>query len=117
MIEYSHVESLLKFLDIPRKHWHVAIEKIALVSVQAFNFLHRVLFGGPIDESSLTWTQTAFAIPVKTTLALQPRGSTKPPTRASVELTQTLTRMNMSDFTKKLGYCGDPNTLLLQTQS
>jgi len=33
----------------------------------------------------LTWTQTVFAIPVKTTLALQSRGSTKPPARTSVE--------------------------------
>ncbi len=50
MIDSSHVESLLKFLDIPRKHWHVAIEKIALASVQAFHFLHRVRFAGPLER-------------------------------------------------------------------
>ncbi len=38
MIDSSHVESLQKFLDIPRKHWHVAIGKIALASVQGFHF-------------------------------------------------------------------------------
>ncbi len=50
MIDSSHVESLLKFLDIPRKHCHVAIKKIALASVQAFNFLHKVRFGGPLER-------------------------------------------------------------------
>ncbi len=53
MIDSSHVESLLKFLDIPRKHWHVAIEKIALASVQAFHFLHKVRFGGPSERVQL----------------------------------------------------------------
>ncbi len=53
MIDSSHVESLLKFLDIPRKHWHVAIEKIALSSVQAFHSLHKVRFGGPLERVQL----------------------------------------------------------------
>jgi hypothetical protein len=44
MIDILHVESLLKFLDIQRKHWRVAVEWIALASVRAF---HRVRFGGP----------------------------------------------------------------------
>jgi hypothetical protein len=53
MIDSFHVESLLKFLDIPRKYWHVAIEKIALASVQAFLFLHKVRFGGPLERVQL----------------------------------------------------------------
>ncbi len=53
MIESSHVESLLKFLDIQRKHWLVAIEQTALASVQAFHFLHKVRFGGPLERVQL----------------------------------------------------------------
>ena len=53
MIDSSHVESLLKFLDIPRKHWHVAIEKIALASVQKFHFLHKVHFGESLERVQL----------------------------------------------------------------
>ncbi len=44
MIDPSHVESLLKFLDIQRKHWRVAVERIALSSVRAFRFLQKVRF-------------------------------------------------------------------------
>ncbi len=32
--------------DIQRKHWRVAVEQTALVSVKAFHFLHQVRFGG-----------------------------------------------------------------------
>ena len=38
MIDPSHVESLMKFLDIQRKHWRVAVERIALAFVRAFTF-------------------------------------------------------------------------------
>ncbi len=40
------MESLLNFLGIQRKLWQVAIERTVLASVQAFNFLHKVRFGG-----------------------------------------------------------------------
>ena len=33
MIDSSHVQSFLKFLDIQRKHWQIAIEQTALASV------------------------------------------------------------------------------------
>jgi hypothetical protein len=46
MIDSSHVQSLLKFLDIQQKHWKIVIEQTALVSVRAFHFLHKVRFGG-----------------------------------------------------------------------
>jgi hypothetical protein len=49
MIDTSHVESLLKFLDIQRKYWRVTAERVALASVRAFHFLHRVRFGGPFE--------------------------------------------------------------------
>ena len=45
-IDPLHIESLLKFLDIQRKHWPVAVERTVLASVRAFHFLHKVRFGG-----------------------------------------------------------------------
>jgi hypothetical protein len=33
MIDSSHVQSLLKFLDIQRNHWQIVIEQTALASV------------------------------------------------------------------------------------
>ena len=53
MIDSSHVQSVLKFLDIQRKHWQIAIEQTALASVRAFHFLHKVRFGGPLDRVQL----------------------------------------------------------------
>jgi hypothetical protein len=53
MIDPSHVQSLLKFLDIQRKHWQIVIEQTALASVRAFHFLHKVHFGGPLDSVQL----------------------------------------------------------------
>ena len=47
------LQSLLKFLDIQRKHWQIAIEQTALASIRAFHFLHKVLFGGPLDRVQL----------------------------------------------------------------
>ncbi len=44
-IDPTHIQSLLKFLDIHRRHWHVAVEKTVLASVRAFYFLHTVRFG------------------------------------------------------------------------
>jgi hypothetical protein len=49
MIDPGHVESLLKFLGIQRKHWQVAMEQSVLASVRAFHFLHTVRFGGRSD--------------------------------------------------------------------
>jgi hypothetical protein len=49
MIYSSHVDSLLKFLDIQRKHWRVAVEQTALASVRAFHYLHKVRFGGLLE--------------------------------------------------------------------
>ncbi len=53
MIDSSHVQSLLKFLDIQRKHWKIVIEQTALASVRAFHFLHKVRFGGPLERVQL----------------------------------------------------------------
>ncbi len=53
MIVSSHVQSVLKFLDIQRKHWQIAIEQTALASVRAFHFLHKVRFGRPLDRVQL----------------------------------------------------------------
>jgi len=36
MIDSYHVQSLMKFLDIQRKHWQNVIEQTALASVRAF---------------------------------------------------------------------------------
>ena len=44
-IDPTHIQSLLKFLGIQRKHWQVAVEKTVLASVRAFYFLHTVRFG------------------------------------------------------------------------
>jgi hypothetical protein len=49
MIDPSHVESLLKVFDIQRQNWRVAVERIALASVLAFHFLHKVRFGGRLE--------------------------------------------------------------------
>ena len=49
MIDLLHVESILKFLDIQRKHGRVLAELIALASVRAFHFLQMVRFGGPLE--------------------------------------------------------------------
>ncbi len=46
MIDPSHVQSLLKFLEILNQHWQTAVELTVLASVRAFYFLHRVRFGG-----------------------------------------------------------------------
>ena len=46
MMDPLHVESLLKFLSIPRKHWPGVLERTVIASVRAFHFLHRVRFGG-----------------------------------------------------------------------
>jgi hypothetical protein len=46
MIDSSHLQSVLKFLDIQRKHWQIVIEQTALADVRAFHFLHKVRFWG-----------------------------------------------------------------------
>ena len=46
MMDPLHVESLLKFLSIPRKKWPGVLERTVIASVRAFHFLHRVRFGG-----------------------------------------------------------------------
>ena len=48
-IDPLHIESLLKFLGIQRKHWQVAVERTVLASVRAFHFLHKVRFAGLPD--------------------------------------------------------------------
>ncbi len=53
MIDSSHVQSLLKILDIQWKHWQVAIEQTALASVRSFHFLHKVRFEGPLERVQL----------------------------------------------------------------
>ena len=45
MIDPLHIESLLKFLDIQRKHWKAMLELTVLASVRAIYFLHIVRFG------------------------------------------------------------------------
>jgi hypothetical protein len=46
MIDLVHVESLLKFLGVQRKHRRMAVERWVLASARAFHFLHKVRFGG-----------------------------------------------------------------------
>jgi hypothetical protein len=46
MIDPSHVHALLKFLELPNRHWQTAVERTVLASVRAFSFLHKVRFGG-----------------------------------------------------------------------
>ena len=46
MIDPSHVHALLKFLELPNRHWHLAVDRTVLASVRAFSFLHKVRFGG-----------------------------------------------------------------------
>ena len=50
-IDPKHIQSLLKFLGIQRKHWQAAVEKTVLASVRAFYFLHTVRFGGLQDDA------------------------------------------------------------------
>ena len=55
MIDSSRVQSLLKFLYIQQRHsgWQVVIDQMALASVRAFHFLHKVRFGGLLSVPSL----------------------------------------------------------------
>jgi hypothetical protein len=46
MIDPSHVHALLKFLELPNRHWHLAVDRMVLASVRALSFLHKVRFGG-----------------------------------------------------------------------
>ena len=46
MIDPSHIHALLKFLELPNRHWKMAVERTVLASVKAFFFLHKVRFGG-----------------------------------------------------------------------
>jgi hypothetical protein len=46
MIDPSHIQSLLKFLEIQRRHWQTAVERTVLASVRGLHFLHKVRFGG-----------------------------------------------------------------------
>jgi hypothetical protein len=60
---FSHriiLEFLLRFFDIPRKYWHVAIEKMALTFAQAIHFLHKVCFGGPLEQVQLDMDPNGF---------------------------------------------------------
>ena len=52
IIDPLHIESLLKFLDIQRKHWKTVIERTVLASVRALYFLHKVRFGGLAEAIS-----------------------------------------------------------------
>ena len=49
MIDPVHFESLLKFLDIQRKYWRMAVERSVFASVRAIHFLHKVRFWGLSD--------------------------------------------------------------------
>ena len=42
LIDLVHLESALKFLDVDRKSWKLAVERTVLASVRAFHFLHKV---------------------------------------------------------------------------
>ena len=46
LIDPEPICALLKFLDIPRVHWQLVIDRTVLASVQALHFLHQVRFGG-----------------------------------------------------------------------
>ena len=46
MIDPTHVQSLLKFLEIQRRHWQPAVERTVLASVRALHVHHKVRIGG-----------------------------------------------------------------------
>jgi hypothetical protein len=46
LLHPSHICALLQFLEVPHKHWPLAVESTVLALVNAFYFLLRVLFGG-----------------------------------------------------------------------
>jgi hypothetical protein len=46
LIDPRHINALLEFLAIHKRHWQTAAEKTVLASVRALYFMHRVRFGG-----------------------------------------------------------------------
>ena len=51
LVDAKHIQTTLAVLDIPKENWKEGIENTVLASVRAFSFLHRVRFGGRIDNS------------------------------------------------------------------
>ena len=50
LIDIKPIQAALAFLEIPREYWTEGIEQSVLASVRAFSFLHRIRFGGRIDD-------------------------------------------------------------------
>ena len=46
LIDPSHINALLEFLEIPSKCRKLAVEQTVLASVKALYFMHQVRFGG-----------------------------------------------------------------------
>ena len=46
LIDPRHINALLEFLAIHKRHWQTAAEKTVLASVRALYFMHQVRFGG-----------------------------------------------------------------------
>ena len=46
LINPRHINALLEFLGIQRRHWQTAAEKSVLASVRALYYMHKVRFGG-----------------------------------------------------------------------
>jgi hypothetical protein len=65
-INPKHIQSLLKFLGIQRKHWQAAVEKTVLASVRAFYFLHTVQCA--LVDSRMTRAPLMTQITVTTTV-------------------------------------------------
>ncbi len=52
--------ALLQFVEVPHKHWPLAVESTGLDSVNTFYFLHQVRFGG-LSEEGLCGTGLGYA--------------------------------------------------------
>ncbi len=109
MIDSCHVQSLLKFLDNQRKHWQIVIEQTALASVQAFHFLYKVRFGVSLDRVQLDIGHSS-------------AGEDDVGTTVNKRKYQTTSKhfvedVNMSDFKRKPGNCGNLDTPILLSRS
>jgi hypothetical protein len=42
LMDIRHIQEAFALLTIPRKEWHIRIERFAIASVRAFSFLHQI---------------------------------------------------------------------------
>jgi hypothetical protein len=59
LLDPRHINALLEFLEIHKRHWQTAAEKTVLALVCEFYFMHRVRYGGspggqPVDQTLCT---------------------------------------------------------------